>query len=237
MQVSLLIYNMFIHLTNVKTILVPETNIRNGVILSKISTENEELQKEFNSQIVASARNLLRKYHGDEKHAECVKMISLKFYEVLKNELGLNDHARTLLETAAILHDIGVFINYENHNTHGYYIIRNSEIFGLSKIDRTIISTIAKYHRGKAMPQDEEGFLLLPRQDRMTIIKLTAILRIADALDRGHIQKFSDFSIKLQQNHLLIQTKNIKNTVLEKVALSEKAEMFEGVFGYKVLLD
>jgi exopolyphosphatase/guanosine-5'-triphosphate,3'-diphosphate pyrophosphatase len=56
-------------------------------------------------------------------------------------------------------------------------------------------------------------------------------------LDRGHIQKFSDFSIKLQQNHLLIQTKNIKNTVLEKVALSEKAEMFEGVFGYKVLLD
>ena len=64
-----------------------------------------------------------------------------------------------------------------------------------------------------------------------------ALERIADALDRGHIQKFSDFSIKLQQNHLLIQTKNIKNTVLEKVALSEKAEMFEGVFGYKVLLD
>lgn len=236
LKVSLLIYNLFIRLTGANTILVPETNIRNGLLLNRFSTENEELQQEFNSQIVASAKNLLRKYHGDEQHAECVRMISAKLYDTLKNEIGLEDHARILLETSAILHDIGVFIRYDNHNVHSHYIIRNSEIFGLSRMDNTIVAEIAKYHKGAVSPQDEESFTVYQRSTRMTILKLTAILRIADALDRGHIQKFNDFTIKIQQNNLLIHTKNSKNAVLEKIALAEKAGMFESVFGYKVIL-
>lgn len=236
LRVSLLIYNMFLNMTKAETILVPETNIRIGYLLNKRSNENEEIQKEFDTQITASAKNLLRKYKGDENHAECVRMIATKIYETLKNEIALDDHARTLLETAAILHDIGAFIRSDNHNLHSNYIIKNSEIFGLSRKDNTIVAEIAKYHKGNSVPQDEDSFQMLPRSDRMTILKLTAILRIADAMDRGHIQKFSDFSISLQQNNLIIQTTNSKNTVLEKIALSEKAGMFESIFGYKVIL-
>ena len=77
---------------------------------------------------------------------------------------------------------------------------------------------------------------MLPRSDRMTILKLTAILRIADAMDRGHIQQFSDFKIEIRQNTMYIRTMNTKNTVLEKIAMSEKSGMFESVFGYKVIL-
>lgn len=236
LQVSLLIYNLFLHLTKAEKILAPETNIRNGLLLSQHSIENEELQNEFNMQITASARNLLRKYHGDENHAECVRMIAVRIYDTLKKDLGFSEHVRTLLETAAILHDIGGFIRYDNHNLHSSYIIRNSEIFGLSRKDNTIVAEIAKYHKGNSVPQDEDSFLMLPRSDRMTILKLTAILRIADALDRGHIQKFNDFSIKIQQNSLVISTKASSNTVLEKIALNEKSGMFESVFGYKVIL-
>ena len=236
LQVSLLIYDLFFNLTQAERILVPETNIRSGFIVSQYSDENEEIKNEFTMQIIASARNLLRKYHGDEKHAECVRMISVKIYDAMKDEIALDEHARLLLEIAAILHDIGSFIRYDNHNLHSSYIIRNSEIFGLSKSDNTIVSEIAKYHKGNSVPQDEESFLMLPRTSRMTILKLTAILRIADAMDRGHIQKLSDFSVKLEQNNMLIQTKDSRNTVLEKIALSEKAGMFEEIFGYKVVL-
>ena len=236
LQVSLLIYNLFLHLTKAEKVIAPETNIRQGLLLSQHSSEDEELQKEFNVQITASARNLLRKYHGDEMHAECVRMIAVKIYDTLRKDLGFSEHVRTLLETAAILHDIGGFIRYDNHNLHSSYIIRNSEIFGLSRKDNTIVAEIAKYHKGDSVPQDEESFLMLPRSDRMTILKLTAILRIADAMDRGHIQKFSDFSIKIQQNSIVIHTKTTNNTVLEKIALKEKSGMFESVFGYKVIL-
>ena len=235
-QVSLLIYNLFFGLTNAERIIVPETTIRNGYLLSKNSVKTTELQKEFDSQIIASARNLLRKFHGDEKHAECVRMIATNLYDALKDEIALDEHSRTLLEVASILHDIGSFIRYDNHNIHSSYVIKNSEIFGLSRNENKIISEIAKYHRGSSVPQDDESFHLMSRVDRLTILKLTAILRIADAMDRGHIQKFSDFTIKLEHNTLIINTKKSKNTVLEKIALTEKAGMFESVFGYKVLL-
>lgn len=236
MQVSLSIYNKFLELTKAEKVFVPETSVRNGYILSKTSTEDGELQKEFDMQITNSARNLLRKYHGDETHAECVRMICSKLYDTLKNEIGLDEHAKTLLETAAILHDIGVFIRYDKHNYHSAYIVQNSEIFGLGRTDKTIVAEITKYHKGNLMPQDEESFMILPRSTRMMILKLTAILRIADAMDRGHIQKFSDFSIKIQENNFFIHTKKTNNTVLEQIALSEKAQMFESVFGYKVVL-
>jgi exopolyphosphatase/guanosine-5'-triphosphate,3'-diphosphate pyrophosphatase len=141
-----------------------------------------------------------------------------------------------LLEIAALLHDIGVFIKFAHHNFHSAYIIQNSDIFGLTKREISIVAEISKYHRGSQMPQDEENFLMMPRSDRMLILKLTAILRIADAMDRGHIQTFNDISVKLQQNALLITTKNSKNPVLERIALQEKAGMFESVFGYNVIL-
>lgn len=236
LQVSLLIYNLFLNFTKAERIIVPETNIRNGLIFSKVSVQNEELQKEFDTQIVASAKNLLRKYHGDENHAECVRMISARIFDLFREEIGLSEHARTLLESAAILHDIGSFIRYDHHNIHSNYIIRNSEIFGLSSNDNKIVAEIAKYHKGYSVPQDDETYQMMSRPDRMTILKLTAILRIADALDRGHIQKFSDFTIHVQKDTLVIHTKSSGNTVLERIALAEKAGMFESVFGYKVVL-
>ena len=236
LQVSLLIYDMFLHLTKAQKIIVPETDVRQGYLVSITSTQNEVLKNEFNEQVIASAKNLLRKYHGDEAHAECVRMIATKIYDTLKDEIALGEQARLLLEISAILHDIGVFIRNDNHNLHSWYIIKNSELFGLNRNENTIVAEIAKYHKGSIMPQDNENFLMMPRPDRMTILKLTAILRIADALDRGHIQQFSDFSIKITPTSLEIHTKKSKNPVLERLALSEKSGMFESVFGYKVVL-
>ena len=234
--VSLLIYKLFFSFTKAEKMIVAETSIRKGVLLSQNYGEDEVLQEEFNMQIVASAKNLLRKFHGDEQHAECVRMIAAKIYDTLKDEIALDEHSKILLEVSAILHDIGTFIRYDHHNLHSWYIIHNSEIFGLSRKDNTLVSEIAKYHKGYSVPQDEESFLMLPRIDRMTLLKLTSILRIADALDRGHIQKFTDFSITLEQNNLVIHTVNSSSSVLEKIALSEKSGMFESVFGYKVIL-
>ena len=236
MHVSLLIYKMFIQLTKVQTIIVPETNIRDGLIANKLNSPSEELKEEFSIQIKASAMSLLRKYHGDEEHAERVREYCLKIYDSLSEEIALDERSRLLIELAAILHDIGIFIRMDEHNLHSEYIIHHSEIFGITRTENVILSTIAKYHRGRAQPQDNEQFQILARSDRMRILKLTAILRIADALDRGHIQQFSDFSIRLTSTSLELHTKKSHNPVLERLALSEKSEMFESVFGYKVVL-
>ncbi|MDE5899421.1 MAG: HD domain-containing protein [Treponemataceae bacterium] len=237
LRTSLLIYKMFIHLTDVRTIIVPETNIRDGLIISRTDAANDGLQNEFHQQIIASARNLLRKYHGDEQHAEFVRSMSLQIYSSLASEISLDEeHSKMLLEVAAILHDIGIFIRHDDHNIHSEYIIHNSEIFGLNKMENKIVSQIARYHRGKQLPQDNEQFQILARTDRMTILKLASILRIADAMDRGHVQYLSDISIALADDVLSIRTRGIKNLTLERMALSEKGELFESVFGYQIVL-
>ncbi len=236
LHISLLIYKMFIHHTKVQTIIVPETNIRDGLIISKTKIPSEVFRDEFNEQIIASATNLLKKYHGDIEHAEHVRQNALKIYQCLEGEISLDERSRLLLEVASILHDIGNFISMSNHHLHSEYIIRHSEIFGLTRTENIIVSTIARYHRGKQQPQDSEQFQILARSDRMQILKLTAILRIADALDRSHGQTLSEIEIKLKNDTLAIYSKGIKNLALERIALSEKGELFESVFGYKVIL-
>ena len=215
---------------------VPETSIREGLLISRSSKEDENLQKEFDAQIIAGATTLLRKYQGDEKHADFVREISLKIYDCLESELGMTRHERLLLEISAILHDIGMFIRPRDHNLHSHYIISQSEIFGLSREDIGIVAQIAGYHRGQKIPQDDSEFKLQPRAIRLTILKLTAILRLADAMDRSHRQKFPDCTVSLGKDTLTLQVNTVDNLRLEKIAINEKCEMFENVFGYKVVL-
>lgn len=234
--IGLSIYEMFIQLTNIENIIVLQTNIRDGAIISSIAEPSSELLKEFNSQISASALSLLNKYHGDVEHALYVTNLSLDIFDALRDEIGLDDRHRMLLEVAGILHDIGMFIRMEEHQFHSQYIIVNSEIFGIRKYDNKLVGLIARFHRGSGLPQDDEQFMMLPRADRMMVLKLTAILRIADALDRAHQQKLKGITISKQNDTILLNTNSNHNIVLERKALAEKANIFEYVFGYKIIL-
>ncbi len=236
MHNSLLIYKIFLQLTNVTKIIIPETNIREGVIISRNTNLDKELQAEFYTQITASAVNLLKKYHGNIKHAEYVRSLSLEILATLKNETPTDPKTKLLLEVAAILHDIGMFIRLDHHNLHSYYIIKNSEIFGLDRNDIDIVAQITKFHRGAQLPQDSNKFLMLPRPDRMTILRLTSILRVADAIDRAHVQKLKNIKISFSKDSMIFKINGDHSIALERIALEEKADMFESIFGYKVNL-
>lgn len=235
-QISLLAYRQFVRLTNVGTIIVPETSIREGLLISQLYAPDERLDQEFTDQIIASATTLLNKYQGDKKHAQYVRGVSLMIYDSMQAELGLSEHVRMLLEVSAILHDIGMFIRAEDHNLHSCYIIRQAEIFGLSREDTNLVALIAKFHKGSRLPQDDEEFRLLARKSRMTVLKLSAILRVADALDRSHSQKLSQLSVSFTHDAATFRANGHPNLGLEKLALQEKGDLFENVFGYKIVL-
>lgn len=235
-QLSLSAYREFVKESNVESLIVPETSIREGLLISQGNQVDEKLRKEFDDQIVAGASRLLKKYQGDERHAYFVRDLGLKIYDCLEKELGLTDHERLLLEVSSILHDIGMFIRAKDHNLHSRYIISHSEIFGLTREDLGIVAQIAGYHRGQKIPHDDSEFKIQPRAIRLTILKLTAILRIADAMDRSHRQKFPDCTVSLGHDTLTIRINTVDNLRLEKLAVQEKCEMFENVFGYKIVL-
>lgn len=236
LAIALMTYKFFLQFTQAEYILVPNTNTREGFILSVIQQPNQELQENFFGQIFASAWNLARRYKIDEQHAEAVRLISLKLFDGLKEELGLAPEGRIILEVAAILHDIGVFIGVADHHLHSSYIISNSDIFGLNRDQIDMISQIAYGHRGKTSPRDLPHFAKQDRESRVTVLKLTSLLRIADALDRGHGKKIQDFTIEFHSDTLIIRCTEGHSLALEQRALEEKASLFEDIFGYKVML-
>lgn len=235
-RISLLAYRQFLSLTKVKAIIVPETSIREGALIAEAGESEQGLTEEFSEQIIASARTLLRKYKGDDRHAEYVRSVSCRLFDAMESELGLDSHARTLLEVSSILHDVGMFIRAADHNLHSYYIIKHSEIFGLSSEDINLVALISLFHKGKATLQNEAEVKMLPRASRLIILKLCAILRVADAFDRSHRQRVRDYTISFSKDSITIRIKGHEHMGLERLAVQEKADLFEDVFGYNIVL-
>ena len=232
---KLLIYKMFLELTEAETILVLDTSVREGLFVSKF-TKDQSFKKNINSQIVASAIALGRKYCFDEKHAKYVRDLALKIYDTITASTLVSPNAKLFLEVACLLHDIGFFINGKEHEMHSYYILSNSNIFGLDKLSLKIISLTVQFHNEAIRIEENKDFLVLPRRERMGILKLTAILRIANAVDRSQTQRTGDIKLSLQDNTLSLITEEINDINLEKKAIANASNFFETIFGYNVIL-
>ena len=77
----------------------------------------------------------------------------------------------------------------------------------------------------------------LPRESRVTVSKLAAILRVADALSRGHVHAPCNLQFERQGDDLIICVPNISDLLLEQRAVQAKADMFEDIYGMKVRLE
>lgn len=233
---GLLIYKHFLDETSADELIVPTTSIREGVLINIAQGLDPQVKERFHYQVIASALALGRKFHFDEEHAEHVSFLALKLYDDFQEDHGLPEQARLLLEAAALLHDIGSYIKFSGHHKHSQYIIANSEIFGLHKDQIQIVSNVVRYHR-KVTPQySHTPFISLSREDRMTVLKLGSILRVADALDRGHNQRVKDFTLEKREDQLIIRCKSVGDISSEKLSLQSKSKMFEEVFGLRVIL-
>jgi exopolyphosphatase/guanosine-5'-triphosphate,3'-diphosphate pyrophosphatase len=233
---GILVYKQFLEQTGTEEVVVPDVSIREGLLIDLAFGVDSELQEEFFSQIIASAANLGRKYHFDEEHNRLVADLSLEIFDALTHEHGMNRRERMLLEVAALLHDIGMFIGGENHQQHGRYIVAHSEIFGLHRDELDIVSSVIGYHRGKPPSPTDIHYLSLQREDRILVLKMASILRVADALDRGHSQQIKHITVERRGESVALRTKGSWDISLELIGLEEKADLFQGVYGYKILL-
>ncbi|GHV40822.1 exopolyphosphatase [Spirochaetia bacterium] len=233
---GILVYRLFLEQTDAGRVMVPMVSIREGLIEDLARGVDPELQEDFYSQIIAGAINLGRKYHYDENHSRHVASFCMTLFDALTREHGMNRRERMMLEAAAILHDIGMFVRSSTHQMHGQYIVANSEIFGLRRDDLDIISNVVRYHRGAPPNESDIEYIALDREERVLVLKMVSILRVADSLDRGHSQHIRNITVEKRGEILALQTQGVHDLSLELTGLEEKAGMFQDVFGYKVIL-
>jgi exopolyphosphatase/guanosine-5'-triphosphate,3'-diphosphate pyrophosphatase len=231
---ALLIYDRIARAFGVKEMLVSTQSMRRGLLMKMAGISVTHTR--YAEQLAHSASNLGRKYHFDEKHGAHVADLSLTLFRALRSDHGLGPQAEILLRTAAILHDIGAFVSNNSHHKHSMYLILNSELFGLTRKDNTMVALIARYHRRSIPRLSHPEYAALDRDSRIVVAKLSAILRVADSMDRSHLQHIRNITCSREERRFVITVPDVEDVTLERLAVKEKGTLFESIFGLQVIL-
>jgi exopolyphosphatase/guanosine-5'-triphosphate,3'-diphosphate pyrophosphatase len=133
-----------------------------------------------------------------------------------------------------LLHDVGNFISTDRHHRHTYYIVANSDLGGMPHDRRELVARVARFHR-KSPPTTKHALIAdLDRADRDRVMKLAALLRIADALDREHRRAVSDVRVTVERGKVQLRLSGSHDPQLELWTVSRKADLFQRVFGMPV---
>ncbi len=214
---------------------IPATGFELGLLHDLLVSKN--LTGNFATEVLRSATILAKRYKSDPRHGKHVGALCEFFFNELSDLHQLNQHDALLLQVAAILHEVGTFVSPRAHHKHSEYLILNSEVFGLDRLDVTIVALVARYHRHSCPSLDHPSYAALGVDDRIRVCKLAAILRVADALERTHAQRVSDITITREPRKLRLHLPGLNDAAVERLAMHSKADLFEQTFGLAVVID
>jgi len=233
---SILIEQIFKEL-NISSMTVSEYALREGIILDTIEKKFKRKDIHRLDDIrYGSVIHLGENLGYEEQHCHQVAALALRIFDQTKTLHHLGPTEREYLEAAAILHEVGAFLSHSQHHRHSYYLIRNAELLGFTENEKEIIANVARYHRKSHPKYKHEGFQKLTSDDRSIVLKLAAILRIADGLDRTHASLIADVLCK-KSNKIMtfaIKRTNSSQLQMELLGADHKKELFEEIFELQV---
>jgi exopolyphosphatase/guanosine-5'-triphosphate,3'-diphosphate pyrophosphatase len=231
---ALLVHRALLSETASGRLIVSEATLRAGVVLEVAQPKSRLSAEDFEHQVLASANALGHRYRFDHTHGHHVAKLATRLFEQLTEEHGLGERERLLLQVAALLHDVGIYVSLRAHHKHSQYILAASQIFGLSNEETALVSNIARYHR-RAFPQKSHlPFIALDRNDRLIVNKLAAILRVANALDAEHAQKVQDAVLIRREGAWILEIDGTGDLTMEQLAATARADMFAETYGHEL---
>ncbi len=232
------VYYRLASVSRVDRLLVPRVGLRDGLVRDVVEGHLETTQAaDRRETVLAGARALVRKYHADAQHVEKVRELALSLFDQTAELHELEAEERVLLEAAAVLHDIGAFVSASGHHKHSHYLIRASELVGLSDHERELVALVARYHRRSHPKRTHPFFEALDRDDRVCVAQLAGLLRLADALDREHQGKVAKVEARVTKRGVelvLEPKKDGGDLALERWAVRRKGSLFAESFGLPV---
>jgi exopolyphosphatase/guanosine-5'-triphosphate,3'-diphosphate pyrophosphatase len=231
-------------LLGAEAVIVGERALREGVIVDWMLTHGliEDRLRYQSSVRQRSVLAIAQKYQVNLEHSDRVANLALSLFNQTKGYLHHWGTAeRELLWAAAILHNSGLYISHSAHHKHSYYLIRHGELLGFAEVEIEIIANIARYHRKSVPKKKHENYSnLSSKQHRQLVSKLSALLRLAIALDRrqiGAIQRVRcEFYPNTQTLHLRLQPSSPNDDcALELWSLDYKKGAVEAEYGIKVV--
>ena len=220
---------------NLRTLSVPSIGIREG-LLQEIAREafSRKEPHRYNAafrQLLVGTRSFARRLEYDQPHAEHVRELSILLFDQLQPVHHLPAQARVQLEASALLHDIGHMVSHRGHHKHGEYLALNGDIPGLEGRDRAIVAALVRYHNRKSAPARHHiAYSSVNNNDQRIVRRLSAILRIAEALDHSHCQRVTNLHATFQRGAVGLQITANGDATEDLRDAIRSAELFEKEF-------
>ncbi len=215
---------------------LPGVNINDGITCNYgLKNRLLKLNHDFDADILHAAKRIAKRYECHKEHLEAMNVTALAIFDAMRKAGGMDKRDRILLQTAVWLHDCGKYVCLSEHSDMSYRIIMSSEIIGLSHVEREIVACAVKYHE---MPLDtyEDIEEDLTREQYIRVAKFASILRLANAMDRSHKQKMTEFKAVLKERQLIMTVSAEDNFVWESKKFQQQSKQFEEIFSIKPVL-
>jgi exopolyphosphatase/guanosine-5'-triphosphate,3'-diphosphate pyrophosphatase len=192
----------------------------------------------FASVREASVRNLATQHHGDLRHQRHVAALTLQLYDSLAaagaHPGGAAD--RELVWAAALLHDVGYAVDYDDHHKHSRYLILNAGLPGWTPREVALIALMARYHR-KGNPSFGELAPLMVEGDEELLARAAALLRLAEQLERSRDQLVREARVEVHDGTVRLQLVADGDVSVARWGAQRQSELFESAFGRRLEVD
>lgn len=175
-------------------------------------------------------------FNFEEKHSRQVTDLALSLFDQLQELHQCAKKLRLYLEAAGLLHDIGWISGRDGHHKKARDLIIGSQELPFTAQEKIIIGLIARYHRRSLPESTHKYYCDLKSDDREIVRKLSAILRVADALDRAHRGSVKNMKCIIAKENVVLELQAVNFSLPELMAVQKKSDLFEDVFKKKVVV-
>jgi exopolyphosphatase/guanosine-5'-triphosphate,3'-diphosphate pyrophosphatase len=217
---------------------------REGLLLRMIDQEIAEKARSgvapTDAELLGAARNVAVRSGYEKAHSEQVARLALSIFDQFREEsnlipgLGGLKHERSLLEAAAVLHDVGMIVEYRRHHKHSQTIIRHADLHGWTPAQVELVATIARYHRRAIPTMEHSEYEALSEAERAVVRRLAAILRVADGLDRSHSQSVEGVRVRFGKGSIVLEVRAEVEPTTDLKAAAKKSDLLCAVTGVNV---
>lgn len=224
----------------VKEMMVSTYALKEGILFRYIEDQKERVHRLMGNSArnlrAKAVRNLCEKYQYKKTHVLKVSELAQSIYDQLQPLHPFGKLERELLRYAAMLHDIGQFVNRSGHHKHGQYLVMNSSLSGFSHDEVIILGNIVRYHRKGLPTRDHFHFKVLEQRQRLMVRVLAGILRIADQLDRGHRNMVDGVKVAIEGNQVRILLQSADDLTHEIENAGAEVELLSGAIDREVVI-
>ena len=210
-----------------------DMGLRDGVLAQMLAEQDPRTiaHQQYERDRWQAVLETCRRYGVDPRQGEPVRQHAAQLFLDMRVVHELPAEYQTWLEAAAMLRDIGKFMNYQGHHRHAQYIIANSEIFGFNATQRIITSAVARYI-GKSRPEPEGRTMRqVPPEEHEHVRRAVVLLRLAVALNQDRASDVLRVRVRVYPRQVILElSPGRTGAELELWSLRKEAAYFREVF-------